>query len=796
MKKILASVFALATIVNANAQVTASDCTTAVNICTNNSFSVSPAGAGFIDFTSSSGISNPTNGPAGVIPAGGSGCLFSGELNPTWMIINIQTPGTLEFSMGAGTGPGAQSGCYDWIMWPYNASTCSGINGNTLPPVRCCWNSFCSGGTGLASAANLPAGGHAEDYGAPLNVNCGDKFIMCFSNYSSVNTLVPLNFFGTAIVSCSPISSTLSISSASICPGGIATLSVSASPGTTYTWQPGGQTTSSISVSPSSTTTYSLFATNACGSFSGTTNVYVSPAMNITFSNTNGSCVPAAFGSSTANVTGGTGSYSYSWSPAGGTGSSASGLTTGTYSLTATDALGCTATATTGIIAPAPFSFSLSLSTPSLITCTNPTVSITASTSSTLSNVTYTITTPSSATTTGNPYIATQPGVYTIVGGDQTVGSCTDTQTISISQNSSAPTITVNPINQVLACNGGCKTFTATTSSTTNIVGQWFDPGNVSMGPPSGTPLLMCANAPGTYTATFCDVITGCCSSKTVAVTSTTTVPSITITPVTPNGFTINCTNPNVQMNINSSSTLAPTSYSWTNLSTSVTTTPLSGGYTVTTPGQYVAGFKDGGNCVVTTTVTIYIDTLRPSPTATTNLPSGSHTLSCSTPTLLATAVTNPMLPASNYSWTTPPNLTVFTPTTIVSLSNITSSTSPTTYTVLAMGTNGCIGRAKVLFYKDVYVPPYTIVFTPTAITCSNPCIALTGVSSATTPVTYTFISSPPTTTASTAGALMCSNGTYTMNYMNMLNGCTGSTTNVVPLNTTPPGTVNVAPIY
>jgi gliding motility-associated-like protein len=795
MKRILIPFFALAIVVNAKAQVTAKDCTAAVNVCTNNSFSVSPAGSGFIDFTTSSNISNPTGNPAGIVPTGGFGCLKAGELNPTWMIINIQTPGTLEFSMGAGTGPGAQSGCYDWSMWPYNPATaCSGINGNTLAPIRCCWNSMCSGGTGLASAANLPAGGSSKDFGAPINCNCGDKFIMCFSNYSSVNTLVPLNFFGTAIVSCSPISSTLSINSASICPGGVATLSVSTSPGTTYTWAPGGQTAASITVSPSSSTTYTLFAANACGSFSGTTNVFVSPAMNISFANTNGSCFPAAYGSSTVNVTGGTGPYTYSWS-VGGTGTSVSGLTTGTYSLTATDALGCKSTATTTITAPAPFSFSLSASTPSLLTCTNSVVTISASTSSTLSNITYTWTTPS-GTAVSSSYNATQAGVYTVVGGDQTVGSCTDTQTLSITQDLTAPSVTVSPISQTIACNGGCKTFTATSTSTTNIVGTWFDPSSTPVVGPSGTPLILCANAPGTYTATFVNLITGCATSQTVSVSASTVVPSITITPVSSNGFTINCTHPNVQMVINSSSTLAPTSYSWTNLTTNVSTSPPAGGYTVTVPGQYEAAFKDGGGCKVTTTVTIYIDTLRPSPASITNLPSNSYTLNCSpNSSLMATAITSPTLPVTNYSWTVPPNLTMFTNTVAVSLSNITSSTAPTAYTVIAMGLNGCIGKQKVNFYKDVYLPPYSIVFTPTAITCSNPCVALTGVSSASTPASYTFVSSPPTQTATTAGALMCSTGTYTMNYTNLLNGCTGSTTNIVALNTTPPGTVALAPV-
>ena len=182
------------------AQVTAVDCSVAVNICTNNNFSVAPAGTGFIDFTTGNNISNPVANPAGIIPLGGLGCLKVGEQNPIWMIINIQTNGTIEFSMGAGTGAGAQSGCYDWSMWVYSPNACSGINTNTLAPVRCCWNSLCSGGTGLASAANLPVTGDAKDFGVPLNVNCGDKFILCFSNYSNVTTLVPLNFSNSIIL--------------------------------------------------------------------------------------------------------------------------------------------------------------------------------------------------------------------------------------------------------------------------------------------------------------------------------------------------------------------------------------------------------------------------------------------------------------------------------------------------------------------------------------------------------------------------------------------------------------------
>lgn len=188
-----------------NAQTTG-DCAGAIKICTNPNFTISPSGSGsVVEFsaTASSSISNPLTSPVGIIPPGGSGCLYAGEINSVWMIISVQTSGLLEFSMGAGSGPGAQAGCYDWIMWPYGGSgTCGQIQSNSLTPVRCCWNFQCSGGTGIASASNIPTGATPENFAIPISVTCGDQFILCFSNYSSVTTLVPLNFFGTASVSC------------------------------------------------------------------------------------------------------------------------------------------------------------------------------------------------------------------------------------------------------------------------------------------------------------------------------------------------------------------------------------------------------------------------------------------------------------------------------------------------------------------------------------------------------------------------------------------------------------------
>jgi len=187
--------------------VTASDCNSYVNICSNASFQIDPNGSGAImEIPPLGSIGNPDNiNPGG---SGNWGCLrsFTPELNSTWMVVNIATGGNLEFSFGAG---GAQAGFYDWIMYPYNPTACAQIPTGTYAPVRCNWNWASTGGTGLASAANLPSGGDPGNYEPPLAVLTGQQYIICFSNYSSAVTSVPLNFFGTATVSCTPLPSEL-----------------------------------------------------------------------------------------------------------------------------------------------------------------------------------------------------------------------------------------------------------------------------------------------------------------------------------------------------------------------------------------------------------------------------------------------------------------------------------------------------------------------------------------------------------------------------------------------------------
>ncbi len=185
--------------------VIASDCNNAVNVCTNLSFSIDPNGFGAINeipLAGSAGNPSYTLGDAVNSPWGTDhwGCLMGGELNSTWMIINVQTTGNLEFVFGGG---GTQTGYYDWIMYPYTSATCAAIPGGTIAPVRCNWNAVSNGGTGCVTT--LPGGGNAGNYEPALAVTAGQQYVICFSNWSSSTTVVPLQFNGTSTVSCTPL---------------------------------------------------------------------------------------------------------------------------------------------------------------------------------------------------------------------------------------------------------------------------------------------------------------------------------------------------------------------------------------------------------------------------------------------------------------------------------------------------------------------------------------------------------------------------------------------------------------
>jgi len=333
------------------------DCDNSIEACTNPSFAVTPNGFGLIEEFTSGTTTNPSTNPNA--SPGNSGCLLSGELNSTWLLITVTSPGTLEFSMGDLASPG----CFDWIMWSYDANTCTDIFNNVLPPVACNWNGACSGLTGMANT--LPAGASQADFENALNVNAGDQFMICLSNYGGANTNIPLNFFGTAGTTCG------GAIGATICEGDTAT--ISAIDGVTYVWETatfGFISTNTAGdtayVNPSITTSYPVLITFSDGTTGmDTAVVTVNPAINASSTVIEDLCFGDETASITINTPGGTTPFAFALTgpiSSNNTNGTFSNLPSGNYTIDITDDAGCSDQITV-TVNPGPLCCDITLST-------------------------------------------------------------------------------------------------------------------------------------------------------------------------------------------------------------------------------------------------------------------------------------------------------------------------------------------------------------------------------------------------------------------------------------------------
>lgn len=204
-------------------------------------------------------VSNPSTNPGTM---GNAGCLLSGETVSTFFTIHINSSGNLQWSaiIVDNNGDPIGEGCLDWILWNVTNSSCSGINGNTLPPVACNWNGMCNGNSGMASPANYPPDASPASYEAPLLVTAGQTYVLCLSNYSGTTANLDFSFFGTAGISCG-----VDAQDQSVCGNGSVSVTID-TPGydsPEFTWlnttgvsDPNSGT--NVTVTPLTTTTYDV----------------------------------------------------------------------------------------------------------------------------------------------------------------------------------------------------------------------------------------------------------------------------------------------------------------------------------------------------------------------------------------------------------------------------------------------------------------------------------------------------------------------------------------------------------
>ena len=784
------------------------NCINAIPLCSTPSFTFNAnSGPGtIVDFTTTSTVSNPTNNP---FPPN-AGCLKSGEYRPQWLLLTVGNAGLLEFVFGAGNGPNAQSGCYDWAMWPYSPSTCADILNNTVAPIRCNWNATCSNGTGIASAANYTVfGGNSGDFEPPLAVNACQQFVICISNYSGINTLVSFQSLGTASLSCNPNCNP----NYSMCHGSSATIvpvNYAALANPVFSIQPGGttNTTGSFVVTPSVTSSYTTFITgtnavNAVQTITSISTVTVNPQPTAAPTVTNTTCTSTVNSVNlhlSFNPIGSSSNYTINWSPIpnGVTSQTQTtftgGIGAGLYTATVTTDMGCSTT-TSFSVNPIPDPALIvvnPLGNTHIITCLSD-VTLTAQ------NATYNYTWSSTVANFNGPiavFTPTMSGNW-LLTAENPISGCVSTQTYAILVNTLTPTSVLTNTFQTINCNlNSISTVSATATPSINVTHQVYAPQGGTFSAQSHT-MVYTPGGIGTFTHCVVNDVNGCSSCKNFTVASTMGFPTYTVT--SPQNFTLGCNSKSTAIiSIDGGATTLPSggAVSYTIIGPPTSTATPSGSlstlsiYTVTIPGTWTVITKDNVTfCETRTPISVLSNTFAPDVSAI--VP--RQILDCYVPsiTLKGQSLTEPVA----YIWNFPgsPGTLQGDSIRVNTMSLTPTNTLVANYTLEVTNTNStCKSTSVVPIFQNLYPPKAVISVGTKSLTCLVHTIVLTNQSSTSIPplsgfpyqlpvIGYIWDGPSPQTQGQVQTTYVgATAGIYTLTVKDLNNGCTTKTTTTI----------------
>lgn len=276
---------------------------------------------------------------------------------------------------------------------------------------------------------------------------------------------------------------------------GSSTVSVNGSNGPfTYTWTAPAVSTTSIASSLTAGNYTCTVSDGTCVA-SASLNITQPAVISAISTQSNALCFNACNATASVSASGGIGGYSYSWTPSGGTASSAVNLCAGSYTCSITDANSCVQTKTVSISQPAPIA---AIVTQTNISCLNSSASAFLTTSGGVGPYTY-----SWSPTGGSAALATSltAGSYTCTILDGNL--CNNTTTVSITTNTTAPTVTVAATTAI--CSGQSATLTANGANTYT----WNTSAN-------GSTLAITPTVTTNYTVTGTNAVNGCTNSANV----------------------------------------------------------------------------------------------------------------------------------------------------------------------------------------------------------------------------------------------------------------------------------------
>lgn len=320
----------------------------------------------------------------------------------------------------------------------------------------------------------------------------------------------------------------------------------------TYTWLPNNFTGSSQSAL--SAGQYTVIANDLYNCQTTLTLVISQPtsAINITSINSTDDGCAMGNGSATVIATGGIPVYSYSWFPTGGNNAIANGLTAGNYSVEVMDNNGCkTNTVVTVINIPAP---TISITSVNHVNCFGANTG-SATVTSAGGNGTYTW---SPNNLVGASQNALSAGIYT-VSTLASSGSCIGTQTLAITQPTSALLATITASNTHCGNSIGSATVTITGGTPTYQYEWSQNAGNSSIATnlSSGYYVVVITDAKSCTVSAITNIINAS-QSPTLTVLSNTTLisPSSQVTLTAISNATLFSWNPSVSLNCSSCTTV------------------------------------------------------------------------------------------------------------------------------------------------------------------------------------------------------------------------------------------------
>ena len=632
-------------------------------ICSGQSATLTATGASTYSWTPSTGLSATTGSTVVATPTANTTYTVTGSIGPcnNQAVITVTVNPTPSFTVDSYTicngsqttvtVTGATSGVtYSWtpstglsattgtsvVASPTtttvytvsgtNSFGCTGVATSTItvrpkptlsasanPAVIC--TAVSTNTTALSSVTN----GHAISWSAPASTtlsctSCSNPTVTINGTgvftftVTATNTVTTCSNTTTVSVTVHPIPD-VAVTSATICPGSVTTLTASGAD--TYTWSAnaGSATTATVSVSPTSTTVYTVTGTDANGcTASATSTVTTLPVTTPVFSGT--LCAGVA---GTLTVSSGSG-YTYTWSPSTGTNSvtPATGPTvtvnnpSGTYTVIATNTANSCTVSGTYATNPLP---SISISTtPTNSYCAYSPTTVTLSASG-ASTYTWSANAGggTASTATVMPSSTTS---YTVTGTSSAGCQNTATTTITVVP---TPTISVTASPTVI-CQGASSTLTASGANSYT----WAPSGSLS----SSTGATVTATPTATTTYTITGAVSTCTATGTITlnVNPSSTI-AIAAAPFsscnyTAPGTTTICAGASITFTATSGGAL--TSYTWT-------PGPITGSVVTVTPTVTTTYTVNGtgSGCPGSNTITVTVSNC---PCAGTALPALTNT--------------------------------------------------------------------------------------------------------------------------------------------------------------------------